>query len=234
MVGSVGGISVLDGLVSIARVGVARPSAGLRPAAPVAPHRESPQRDRVEISAEARQAAGPAAGEVQEKRPGREDQSGESVTSADDSAPRRFDELNDEQKQQVRELRRRDHEVRAHEQAHKAAAGPYGGPISFTYATGPDGRRYATGGEVPVDLSLVDGDPQATIRKMQQVRRAALAPAEPSAADRSVAARAQQIEREARAQTQQPGSVEEPIGSSRGLVSPAQGPARSSRIDMIA
>ncbi len=88
-----------------------------------------------------------------------------------------------------------------HEQAHKAAAGPHGGPISFSFTTGPDGKRYAVEGEVPIDVSPVEGDPEATVRKMQQVRSAALAPAEPSVADRQVAARAQQIEREA--QTEQ-------------------------------
>ena len=90
--------------------------------------------------------------------------------------------------------------VRAHEQAHKAAAAPHAGPVSYSYTTGPDGRRYAVAGEVPIDVSPVEGDPQATIQKMQQVRRAALSPAEPSASDRQVAARAQQQEREAQAQ----------------------------------
>ncbi|MCH8129990.1 MAG: hypothetical protein IIC70_08840, partial [Acidobacteria bacterium] len=60
----------------------------------------------------------------------------------------------------------------------KAAAGSNasGGP-TFEFTTGPDGKRYAVGGEVQIDTSAVDGDPQATIQKMQQVRRAALAPA---------------------------------------------------------
>ena len=41
-------------------------------------------------------------------------------------------------------------------------------------------------------------DPKDTIRKMQQVKRAALAPSQPSGQDRNVAARASQIEAEAR------------------------------------
>jgi hypothetical protein len=40
--------------------------------------------------------------------------------------------------------------------------------------------------------------PEATIHKMQQVRRAALAPAEPSGTDRAAAAQASQIEARAR------------------------------------
>jgi hypothetical protein len=112
--------------------------------------------------------------------------------------------LTDEERQQVEELAQRDREVRRHEQAHKAAAGPHarGGP-TYEYATGPDGKRYAVGGEVQIDVSPVRGDPQATIAKMQQVRRAALAPAEPSSQDRQVAAQAAAHEREARRQLNQ-------------------------------
>jgi hypothetical protein len=88
-------------------------------------------------------------------------------------------------------LRQRDQEVRRHEQAHLLAAGPHarGGP-SYTYQTGPDGQRYAVGGEVPIDLSSVPGDPQATLRKAQALRRAALAPTHPSATDQAVASKA--------------------------------------------
>ena len=41
-----------------------------------------------------------------------------------------------------------------------------------------------------VDLSAVDGNPQATIAKMQKVHAAALAPANPSIQDTRVAASA--------------------------------------------
>lgn len=95
--------------------------------------------------------------------------------------------------QMVRELSARDREVRAHEQAHVAAAGQYAtsGP-HYNYQTGPDGRRYAIGGEVGIDTAVVPDDPQATLVKMQVVQRAALAPAEPSAQDMRVAADASQ------------------------------------------
>lgn len=101
--------------------------------------------------------------------------------------------LSSEELDQLQKLKDRDAEVRQHEQQHLAAAGPHamGGP-TFDYQTGPDGKRYAIGGEVQIDVSEVQGDPSATIQKMQQIRRAALAPAEPSSADRAIAAQASQ------------------------------------------
>jgi hypothetical protein len=108
-------------------------------------------------------------------------------------------ELTEEEKHEVDELKMTDQKVRTHEQAHVAAGGAYvtGGP-TYQYQTGPDGRRYAVGGEVGIDTSPVKDDPEATIRKMQTVKKAALAPADPSAQDRSVAARAAQEEAKAR------------------------------------
>jgi hypothetical protein len=58
---------------------------------------------------------------------------------------------------------------------------------------------YAVGGEVKIDTAP-ERDPEDTIRKMQQVRKAALSPTQPSAQDRSVAAQASQIEAEAKAE----------------------------------
>ena len=110
-------------------------------------------------------------------------------------------ELSEEEQREVEELKERDREVRRHEQAHKAAAGRYAsGAPSFEYEVGPDGRRYVVGGEVSIDVSPVPDDPQATIDKMRQVRRAATAPAEPSNQDRRVAAEAAQLEQQARAE----------------------------------
>ncbi len=101
----------------------------------------------------------------------------------------------------VKQLKIRDQQVRAHEQAHLAAAGSLaqGGP-SYSYQTGPDGKRYATGGEVSVDTTTIAGDPEATIQKAQQIRRAALAPAQPSSADLQVAAQAATMEQQALAE----------------------------------
>ncbi|MBP1772303.1 MAG: hypothetical protein H6P99_1466 [Holophagaceae bacterium] len=85
------------------------------------------------------------------------------------------------------DLRARDRQVRAHEAAHLAAAGGLArGGASFTYTRGPDGRNYATGGEVSIDATVAD-TPTATLAKAQQIQAAALAPADPSPQDRSVA-----------------------------------------------
>jgi hypothetical protein len=106
-------------------------------------------------------------------------------------------QFTDDELQMIRQLESRDREVRAHEQAHKSVGGQYAGAISYTYQRGPDGVNYAIGGEVSISVSPVQGDPQATIEKADTVRRAALAPAEPSAQDRSVAAQATQLKAEA-------------------------------------
>lgn len=108
-------------------------------------------------------------------------------------------ELTAEQKQMVSELQARDREVRAHESAHKSAGGSLAGGMTFSYQTGPDGRRYAVGGEVSIDTGG-GGDPQATIAKMRQVISAALAPADPSSQDRAVAAGARATMAEAQRQ----------------------------------
>ena len=101
---------------------------------------------------------------------------------------------------ELNQLKQRDQEVRAHEQAHKSAGGRYvRGGARYDYQTGPDGRQYAVGGEVSIDTSEA-ATPQATMAKAQTIRRAALAPAQPSGADRQVAAKASQMEAEARAE----------------------------------
>ena len=95
----------------------------------------------------------------------------------------------------IRQLAATDRHVRAHEQAHLAAAGPYaiGGP-SYSYAMGPDGHRYAVGGEVSLDTSPDPSDPEATIEKAKVIQAAANAPVDPSTQDRMVAAQAAQME----------------------------------------
>ena len=110
---------------------------------------------------------------------------------ADSTENRAPGELSDAEQAQVEQLKDRDREVRAHEQAHAVVGGQYAGAPSYTYQTGPDNQRYAVGGEVAIDVSPVEGDPEATIDKMSIVIAAALAPAEPSPQDRKVAALAQ-------------------------------------------
>ena len=97
----------------------------------------------------------------------------------------------------------RDAEVRAHEATHLAAARPHAnGAPTFEFEIGPDGRQYATGNEVSIDSSPVPGDPEATVRKAQAIKIAALATRKPSGQDRQVAAQAAQLEAQARQQFQ--------------------------------
>lgn len=99
---------------------------------------------------------------------------------------------------QLQQLQSRDREVRAHEAAHAAVGGKYvtGGP-SFTYQRGPNGRFYAIGGEVQIDVSPAE-NPKATLDKAEVVRRAALAPAQPSPQDIQVASSATKLASRAR------------------------------------
>lgn len=135
------------------------------------------------------QKADPAPSPEEQRRPA--DQPPGSQRSGSD--------LSAEQERELEQLRTRDRAVRAHEAAHKAAAGHLArGGARFEFETGPDGRRYAVGGEVSIDTSEVAGDPQATLDKAQTIRRAANAPAQPSSQDRAVAAEASRMEVEAR------------------------------------
>ena len=132
--------------------------------------------------------------------------------------PPGFRPLTEDEKRKLDHLQARDREVRAHEQAHLGQGGSLvqGGAL-FDYETGPDGRRYAVGGEVHIDAGEVRGDPEKTIEKMAKVRDAALAPANPSQQDRMVAAEAARTEQRARAELrEQSGALghggEEPCG----------------------
>ncbi|MFT2111605.1 putative metalloprotease CJM1_0395 family protein [Marinomonas sp. 2405UD68-3] len=109
-------------------------------------------------------------------------------------------ELTEEEQDHLDYLKDRDREVKIHEQAHASVGGQFAGSPSYTYEKGPDGQSYAVAGEVPIDVSPIAGDPQATISKMEQVYRAALAPVEPSSADRRIASDAQSKISEARAE----------------------------------
>jgi hypothetical protein len=97
---------------------------------------------------------------------------------------------------QVTQLKSIEEKVKAHEAAHKAAGGAITGAVSYSYTQGPDGRNYITGGEVPITVSP-GKTPQETVSRMQQVIQAALAPSDPSAQDRAVAAQAAAQQQEA-------------------------------------
>lgn len=114
----------------------------------------------------------------------------------------------EQEQQEIRQLSARDREVRSHEQAHAAVGGKHAGSPVYEFVRGPDGVNYAVGGEVRIDTSPIPGNPEATIAKAQQIRRAANAPAEPSGQDRRVAAEATLMEAEARAELRQEGVAE--------------------------
>lgn len=107
-------------------------------------------------------------------------------------------QLSEADQNALAQLSARDREVRAHEAAHSNAGGRFAGAPSYTFEQGPDGSSYAVGGEVSIDVAPIAGNPEATIQKAQTVRRAALAPAQPSSQDRAVAAQAAAIELAAR------------------------------------
>ncbi|AWL10598.1 hypothetical protein HMF8227_00090 [Saliniradius amylolyticus] len=119
---------------------------------------------------------------------------GKDESAGKQDAERRQQEANEKE---VKELQERDREVRQHEQAHANRGGQYAGAPSYEYQRGPDGQQYAVGGEVSIDISE-EPTPEQTIRKMEQVKAAALAPAEPSPQDYRVANEAQQTAVEAR------------------------------------
>ncbi len=108
------------------------------------------------------------------------------------------DALTSAEKSQIAKLQATDTAVRRHEAAHIAAGGSViKSGANFTYQKGPDNKLYAVGGEVAIDASAED-TPQRTIPKMQTVRRAALAPSDPSSTDYQVAATASMMEMQAR------------------------------------
>lgn len=131
------------------------------------------------------------------------------------------------EKREVQDLKDRDREVRAHEQAHAAVGGQYAGAPSYDFETGPDGRQYAVGGEVSIDISK-ESTPEETVQKMQQVRASALAPNEPSPQDFRVASEANQKATEARAEIAREGAETAQQAVSQGFPEGVQGVDRSS------
>lgn len=131
---------------------------------------------------------------------GRLAHSGEPVAGAKSSgsSSAKTGQMSAEAQQQLAQLKEIDRKVRAHEQAHIAVGGDLiRGGVSYKYQIGPDNQRYAVGGDVLIDDSPASS-PEKTISKAEQIRAAALAPADPSAQDESVAAQASSMAAEAR------------------------------------
>lgn len=128
---------------------------------------------------------------------------GQTSSQGDDASAEEEKKKAQQEDKVVQDLKKRDAEVRTHEQAHKTAGGQYAGSPAFEMTKGPDGQSYATGGHVNIDVSAIPDDPQATLNKMMQIKSAALAPAEPSAQDRKVAAKADMVAAAARSELSQ-------------------------------
>lgn len=157
-------------------------------------------RDSVEVSPEGRRAAAEGGDAAEGGRTESNDETrGDAVESAgDEEESEDPNELTESELELIERLEARDREVRAHEQAHLSAAGDLAkGPPSYDYQVGPDNKRYAVGGSVQIDTSK-GRTPQETITKAERIKRAALAPAEPSTTDRNVAAKADRLKAEAR------------------------------------
>jgi len=111
------------------------------------------------------------------------------TSNKQEQKPKSEQNLSQEDKRVVYELQARDNEVRAHEAAHQAAGGGMTGGANYSYERGPDGKMYAVSGEVSISIPK-GSSPDEDISNAQQVIAAALAPADPSAQDMSVAASA--------------------------------------------
>ncbi len=109
------------------------------------------------------------------------------------------DKLSTDEERLVRDLASRDSQVRAHEAAHQAAGGGMVGSASYTYQQGPDGKMYAIGGEVPINMKT-GSTPQETIANARQIATAAMATGNPSPQDFSVASSARVMEMKAQQQ----------------------------------
>lgn len=144
------------------------------------------------------------AGNKETETPKEAARSGESPGRNPDSDP--------EVAAEAAKLKIREREVIAHEAAHKSVGGQYAGAVSYSYVTGPDGRRYIAGGEV--SISAPEGrTPEETVQIMEQVKRAALAPASPSPQDMKVAAAASAAQMRARAEMAKQGAIRAYAGS---------------------
>ncbi len=112
-------------------------------------------------------------------------------------------ELSADDKTKLDKLKQRDRQVRQHEAAHIAASGGLAaGAPTYQYEQGPDGNRYAVGGEVQISVSE-GNSPEETLSRASRIRAAALAPADPSPQDRAVAALASQMATKARSEIAQ-------------------------------
>lgn len=82
-----------------------------------------------------------------------------------------------------------DSQVRLHEQTHAASSNLTSTP-KYDYQVGPDGKLYATGGEVRIDTSIPDDEKAAQV-KLDEIEDTASAPNNLSSADAQISRQAQ-------------------------------------------
>jgi hypothetical protein len=131
-------------------------------------------------------------------------------------------ELSAEELQKLRELERKDQQVRTRDMAFLAAAGGAAGSVALEYETGPDGRRYAVGADIKLDTSA-GATPEQTLAKARALRAATMSARSDSSADASAAAKAVRMEAEARAEIERARAAER----ERAIEQAASEPARS-------
>ncbi|MCD7779493.1 MAG: hypothetical protein LUH05_02335 [Candidatus Gastranaerophilales bacterium] len=87
-------------------------------------------------------------------------------------------------------IKQRYDEIYTHEQAHKNAAGAYGGSIVIE----KDNNGIPTGGHVDIEMPVLNTlNPDETVKHADTVIKAAMAPNDPSKQDYKVAAEAKSI-----------------------------------------
>ena len=89
----------------------------------------------------------------------------------------------------VKRFEEADSQTRLHEQTHSSASNITSTP-QYDYQVGPDGKLYATGGEVRVDTSIPK-DEQAAQAKLDEIEDTASAPNNLSSADAQISRQAQ-------------------------------------------
>jgi hypothetical protein len=98
----------------------------------------------------------------------------EEKDAKDNGAPANKDGLTARELELLRDLERTDRTVRDHEMADYFAAQPHAAFPEYWFVRDPNGQRYAVTGMTKFDASEIEGDVQGTIRKLEQLRRAAL------------------------------------------------------------
>ncbi|HOP62134.1 MAG TPA: putative metalloprotease CJM1_0395 family protein [Spirochaetota bacterium] len=108
------------------------------------------------------------------------------------------DEQDSSEQRVTEQLKARDREVRQHEAAHSRSPELIKvGATRFDYTIGPDGKAYATGGKVTLSTGSAR-TPEEALSKAEALKKAAMAPGEPSSKDFQAMNAAVAMEHEAR------------------------------------